>query len=205
MNGWLRAAVVLVALQGLFFAGWIWSEASLGGREIRVELRPVDPRDLLRGQYLALSYAMEDADAYQAGGVPLASSGRTVYVALRRSESDREVFVPVYHDLSREALLARLAEAEPAFDGEVASPASDWVLVKGRVQYRGRFEFGINRYYVPEGSPEPPRNARTLARLRVSERGTPRLLGLDVDGVPWPPSGPGRGSPSPSSSEADLF
>ena len=51
-----------------------------------------------------------------------------------------------------------------------------------------RFDFGIDRYFVPEGSSEPPRDAQTTMVLRIMSNETPRIHGLEVNGRPWDPS-----------------
>lgn len=190
--GRLGVAAALVAAQALFFAGWIVREQRGDGRLVRVALRPVDPRDWLRGQYLALAYEIESPEAYTGkDGVAVASGpkparGALVHAALRR-ETDG-VFRPVAFDGSREALTARLLTALPDFDADLTAPDARWVVIRGRVAGGGAFDFGINRYFVPEGSREPPMNARTVAVLHVNSVGVPRLRSLEVDGMAWTPT-----------------
>ena len=56
----LRIAAIWIVFQLLFFAGWaFWEEAHLAdgsGQSILVKVAPVDPRDLLRGQYFRLAF-----------------------------------------------------------------------------------------------------------------------------------------------------
>ena len=86
----LTAAAAFVALQALFFAAWIWSEEGKYGAVVRVAVLPVDPRDIVRGQYFALEYAFDRPDSYalrDGDGSVLPQPGGDVYALLRRSRS----------------------------------------------------------------------------------------------------------------------
>jgi uncharacterized membrane-anchored protein len=59
----LKLAAIWVALQLVFFIGWTSREQlrRSTGPSILVKVVPVDPRDLLRGQYLTLAYQFTPA------------------------------------------------------------------------------------------------------------------------------------------------
>jgi len=163
----VRLAAVWIGLQLLFFVGWASVEqARLGegvGVSILVRPTPIDPRDLLRGQFIRLAY---DFNRPQAGFVSANAPavGSNVWVVLRREGE--------FHVLAR-ASVSRpptLAQGEVALLGQFAP---------------GRILFGIDRYFVPEGTPTPSRRSMTV-RLRVGDDGRPRIEEVYVDGVPWP-------------------
>lgn len=161
----LTLAGIWVGAQVLFFAGWAYREETrlTSGPSILVRVVPVDPRDLLRGQYLTLAYEFSrDWDSSRAG--TRLSSGTPVWVVLR---PEGEVYVPARRSPAR----------PPTLDGgEVA--------LQGQVS-GGRYVFGIERYFVPEGSETPPASDLTV-RLRVGPDGAPRIEQVYVKGVPWP-------------------
>jgi uncharacterized membrane-anchored protein len=161
----LKLAAAWTAIQLLFFVGWTYREETrlTSGPSILVRVVPVDPRDLLRGQYLTLGYEFSRDWDSMGAGVRL-TSGTPVWVVLR---PDAEFYVP-----------ARLSPtAAPALGpGEVA--------LKGRVS-GGRYVFGVERYFVPEGSATPPASDLTV-RLRVGSDGAPRIEQVYVKGVAWP-------------------
>jgi len=163
----LGVAALWVGLQLLFFIGWAMHEdGKLGegvGRSILVRTVPVDPRDLLRGQYLRLAYEFSRANFSDVQAT--APRGSEVWVVLG---SDGEFHVPLRTELERPVL---------------ANP--DEVAVRGRVDEWQRLEFGIEKYFVPEGTETPAANELTV-RLRVGDDGVPRIETVYRNGVPWP-------------------
>jgi len=161
---WKLAAGWVVA-QLIFFASWaaVEQRRHTVGLEILVRTGPVDPRDLLSGQYLALSYEFSRP-------MPLRdlarepNEGEPVWVVLKR---DGRFYAPDYSTSSR---------PEDLPDGAVA--------IAGRRE-RWRTMFGIEKYFVPEGT-GTPQQSDTTVRLRVSGDGTVRIQQVLVRGNPWP-------------------
>lgn len=161
----LKLAAGWVALQLLFFVGWTGVEQYrvTSGESILVKVVPLDPRDLLRGQYLRLGYEFSRPWDFTAARVQVPADG-PVWVVLRRAG---EFHVPARLALERPTTLG---------PGEVA--------LRGRARY-GRYEFGVEQYFVPEGSATPAVSDLTV-RLRVTASGTARIEQVYVKGVPWP-------------------
>jgi uncharacterized membrane-anchored protein len=111
---------------------------------------PVDPRDLFRGDYVILAYEVSRIDNCWMGDV-----GEDVYVPLR-PEADKWV-----------------AE-NPASDYAGAAQRSD-IVMKGKVvsQNRGTCQlvYGIESYYVPEGTGRNIERLRGQLRVRVAVNG----------------------------------
>ncbi len=170
--------LVLLLAETAFFIGWIWREEDKSGVEIRVALAPVDPRDLLRGQYLRLSYAFDRPETYPSGDVgdrPVPPGGQ-VYALLTRT--DGGLHEPLAYAADSAALLREMDKKR----------LDEPVIIVGRCAPNGRlFDFGVNRYFVPEGSSEPS-FSRTDAVLLISAGGKARIARLLVDGEPWTPS-----------------
>lgn len=182
----LLICLAFVLVQVAFFLGWTWLEYDRSGIEIRVELAPRDPRDLLRGQYLTLNYQFERSSSYQNPepvGRPPATGG-DVYAALRPPYRD-ESYLPLAYSASLDELRNFLRN-----DPDETRRDDSTVIVRGRVASARSgsysFDFGVNRYFVPEGSEEPPMSG-TEAVLLVPRDRKPRLLRLLVDGKPWIP------------------
>jgi len=134
-----------VGVQLLFFAGWTVREQvrAASGPSILVKVVPVDPRDLLRGQYLRLAY--EFSRPWDSTGARLQLPG------------DAPVWVVL---------------------------DSDEVALRGRAR-GGRYVFGVEQYFVPEGTPTPAVSDLTV-RLRVGPSGTARIEQVYVRGAAWP-------------------
>lgn len=183
----LAAAAGLVFLQTVFFAVWIWRESAGQGMDIRVAVVPVDPRDLLRGQYLQLSYAFESPGSFPAGDYP--GVGAAVYAVLRRNR-ETNLFEPFACADSVAALKIRVREMlreEGGFfeDYDDMRESREAVMIGGTVA-RSRFDFGGNHLFVPEGTEEPPMSG-AVARLFVSDGMKLRVEGLEIGGRPWEP------------------
>ena len=161
----LRLVGAWVGLQLLFFAGWAMREEGrlTSGASILVKVVPVDPRDLLRGQYVRLGYRFSrpwDSTAAKER-VP---AGQIVWVVLR---PEGEFHEPQRVSRSRPSGLG---------PGEVA--------IQGRAS-PFRYEFGVERYFVRERT-ATPRVEDLTVRLRVDPYGVARIERVYLKGVPWP-------------------
>lgn len=173
-----KIAAVWVGLQVLFFVAWAGIEQSRlaqgEGQSIVVKTAPVDPRDLLSGQFIRLSYEFSRLRALEERSDEI-QDGNEVWVVLAPSKEERAELQDgesVLHEFSRVS----------------GSPPDD--LGPGQIALKGhrdgrRFVFGIERYFVPEGSPTPDRNDIRV-RLRVGQDGQARIEQVYVKGVSWP-------------------
>lgn len=161
----LKIAALWVVCQLLFFAGWaLWEESYLAdgeGRSILVKVVPVDPRDLLSGQYFRLAYDFSRPTQALTSMPP----GSEVWAVLKK-EGD------FY-------LLDSLRAQQPG------SLAPEAVALKGRLTSRWRIEYGVERYFVPEDTPDPDRKDLSV-RLRISPGGKARIEQVYLKGLPWP-------------------
>ncbi len=164
----------------------VWDRQSLvkTGREIVMQVQPVDPRDLFRGEYVTLGYGIS----------PIVSTALAQSLpadALRRGEP---VFVTIRPnaELSWKALaVSQVLPAPPA-----SGPASGDVTLKGRIQsvWPGELkdavnftvDFGIESYFVQEGRgkllEQQVRDDKIQALVAVGPDGTAALKGLVIGG-----------------------
>jgi uncharacterized membrane-anchored protein len=185
MTGFLRrhlfTTAILVALIQCGVLVWmIQDRASIlrNGTEIVLKTEPVDPRDLLRGDYATLGYELSKIPASEITGYPGASytGGSVVFVVLKKGADDHWVKSRV--------------SAEPVDDlrdGEV--------LLKGRARYTFRpqnvetvrVDYGIERFYVPEGKgrliEDAQRQKRINAVVMVDKKGRAQIKALRDNGV----------------------
>ncbi|OJX99067.1 MAG: hypothetical protein BGP07_03100 [Rhizobiales bacterium 63-22] len=174
---WLYVGAVAAALlqSGVLYAG-IERRASIlrSGREIVLQTEPVDPRDLMRGDYVALGYDISSVMRKDIAGKPEGDS-RTVYVAVKPDANgiwrfSRAAFRP-FDDLAADEVQLRGRSAYPISD---ETDAKIWLT------------FGIERYYVPEGQGHPiedsERAHRITAVVAVNAAGTAVLKALREDG-----------------------
>lgn len=151
------------------------------GREVVLKTEPVDPRDLMRGDYVRLNYKDVSSIEKQlvVGAWPVQDTTTPVWLILAPGSDG--VFAAKAASFSRpdqvsadevvlKSLPARISVAQPT----------------GGLNSIGRLSFGIERYYVPEGEGleiEKARNdGRTTVAIRVSENGEPQIARLMIDG-----------------------
>jgi uncharacterized membrane-anchored protein len=152
------------------------------GAEVRLQTRPLDPRDLLRGDYVVLGYDISQVPAGSLKGQPAGSRNPTVFVKLVPNRDG------IYEAVS--------VHADPV---AVVSPE---VLIRGRVRYGAscgssgtpafcdmlQIRYNIESYFVAEGEGkklEEARNARKVTVVAaVTPSGRAAIKRLLLDGQP---------------------
>ena len=153
MIGFLRthkmlAAIVAALIQCGVLGYMIQSRALIlrSGTEVVLKTEPVDPRDLLRGDYVTLSYEISSfSEAETAGGLSSdLDESALVYVALKKgadgSWGKSRVSGAPFTDLKTDEVLIR-GRAYNSFTR--GSTGALWL------------KYGIERFYVPEGEGRP--------------------------------------------------
>ncbi|WP_064695999.1 GDYXXLXY domain-containing protein [Rhizobium aegyptiacum] len=178
-KGYLISAIIVAGLQTVILGTMIQSRASIlsSGAEVLLKTAPVDPRDFLRGDYVVLNYDISAVPVQTvAGGIPTEPGEHTLWVRLKRqadgfwtvSESSFQALPP-----QPETVILR---SQPFYSGGLAAGGSI------------RVEYGIERYYVPEGEGKPIEEARNDGNVsiavRVSPDGSAQIRSLLVDGKP---------------------
>lgn len=178
-KGYLISAIIVAGLQTVILGTIIQSRASIlsNGVEVLLKTAPVDPRDFLRGDYVVLNYDISTVPVQTvSGGIPAEPGERTLWVRLKKqpdgfwsvSESSFQALPP-----QPETVILR---SKPFYSGGLA--AGDSI----------RVEYGIERYYVPEGQGKPIEEARNdgnvAIAVRISPEGRAQIRSLLVDGKP---------------------
>ena len=164
----------VLGLQSAWILGttFVQERVLRGGQVICLETRPVDPRDLIRGDYVILSYKISDLDrslfapALNSPPVP----GHAVYVDL---QSDGQFYVPGWASL------------------EPIKPAAGHVVLKGRAEnlwgapnrQTVHVVYGLEQYFVREGTGTP--HGKLTVNVAVPASGQASIKELFVDGKPY--------------------
>lgn len=180
----LRYMLAALALCGLI-AAMVLPRAALlrTGQEVRLEIAPVDPRDLFRGDYVVL--------AYRIGTVEVPPN-----LAFTRGQ---QVFVTLRPDAINKARAVAVAAERPAVSGSdiviagfvTASStcrlndagARDCKLGTNAVGVR----YGLEKYFVPQGEGkkiELMEKSRLEVVAAVAPSGQAAIKRLLIDGVP---------------------
>jgi uncharacterized membrane-anchored protein len=178
---WLFILAALVQV-GLIAAMVIDRAAILRqGTEVKLKARPIDPRDFLRGDYVALSYDISSLAAGPLTGAASSGEGSTVVVKLAPKADG------FYEAVSVNQEMVPLGGEEVAIRGHVTSGAS--CGDRGRTFCdRLQLSYGIERYFVPEGEGreiEAARNKGAVAIVAaVTSSGRAEIKRLLIDGKP---------------------
>jgi len=128
------------------------------GREVTLQTQPVDPRDLLRGDYVVLRYDISQLASGALAGKPAPERKPIVFVKLAPNANG-------------------LYEAVSVSSEPVAVTAPE-ILIRGRVNYscgsgspvfcdKLTINYGLESYFVPEGEGRKLEQARNQQKLRV--------------------------------------
>ena len=141
------------------------------GTTVLLQTRPVDPRDLLRGDYVVLDFDISSVDRELIiQNEESVGKGRTVYVYLRVDAGGVASVKSVEYDAHEDRLFLK---------GEVLSVSEESIEIG----------YGIESYFVPEGrGREIERSLDEMqAKVTIDSGGRAVLRGLVKDGVDFLP------------------
>jgi uncharacterized membrane-anchored protein len=175
--GWLKARerkilLVTVVAQIAILLGMIALRALplVTGQTVLVRVVPVDPRDLFRGDYVILSYDFSRVPREGIEG--LSENERANWKKLK----GRAVYVPLVLDSTGAHYRAEKVT--------VVKPAKGPFL-KGQMEGYGSLKFGIESYFVQEGTgrvyEQAIRDRKLSAELAVSSSGQAALRSLRIE------------------------
>lgn len=155
------------------------------GTEVTLQTRPVDPRALLRGDYVVLGYDISQLPAGALAGQPTAERNPVVFVKLAPDANG------LYQAASVHAEPVTVTAPEVLIRGRIVSSCgSSSRTFCDKLQIR----YGLESYFVPEGEGSKLEQARNQQKLRVvaavlpSGRAAIKRLLLDGEPVyeePW--------------------
>lgn len=136
------------------------------GTEVLLAIRPVDPRDIFRGDYVILSYDISTVEAPTTLSAANDNARGPIYVRLNVDEEG------VAHSTGV----------------STTTPPSEALFIKGSIVRRTgeqvRVEYGIESFFVPEGRGlEIERHLRDMhAKVVIDSAGNAVLKGLVYEG-----------------------
>ncbi|MDE3068052.1 MAG: GDYXXLXY domain-containing protein [Verrucomicrobiota bacterium] len=169
----LKLLLLILAAQAAWLLGTVavQEHALANGKVILLETRPVDPRDLLRGDYLGLNYKISDVPV-NLFSPPVKKDlpvGTKIFVALAPATN-------------------RFYEVAKASTTKFVPP-SGGILMEGRTAWRWNLtnsihvEYGLERYYVPENTGNP--SGKLTVQVVVPASGHPKIKEVFVNGKPY--------------------
>jgi uncharacterized membrane-anchored protein len=177
-----KLLLLVLALQTAWLLGTVAQQERIlhVGQLILLETQPVDPRDLLRGDFVRLNYKISDVPRERFFAPPLTGdvpSGTAVYVAVAPAGTND------FYQLARAST-------------EWFTPASNEVVLRGTVAQSWRtgsihVEYGLEQYFVAEGTGHP--QGRLTVQAAVSKAGHAGIKEVFVDGKPYAEAMKGQG------------
>ncbi len=170
----LKLLMLVLALQTAWILGttFVQERALASGTLVLLETRPVDPRDLLRGDYVTLNYKISTVplSLFSPAPADTLEPGQTVYVALEPRGQFHEVVMASTKPIASAAGQVVLKGHKRAWWSD---PPASTVQV----------EYGLERYYVREGTGNP--RGKITVRVAVPTSGQARIKEVFVDGRPY--------------------
>jgi uncharacterized membrane-anchored protein len=136
------------------------------GTEVTLATRPVDPRDFLRGDYVVLAYDISSVLAGDLTGKPSSGRGTYVYVKLAPKGDG------FYEARSVHQTPVSVADGEVLIVGRVTSGANCGGAIDAFCD-RLSLNYGIERYFVPEGEGREIEKSRNEGKVAVVAAVTP--------------------------------
>ena len=170
----LKLLVLVLALQTAWLLATVANQefALSHGKIILLETHLVGPYDMLRGDYLILNYKISDVPA-------------TLFVPPVKNDlvPGTKIFVALALGTNQFYEITRVSTNE-------FTPAPDEVLMRGRSDYRLRnatnsihLTYGIENYFVPEGSGNPL--GKLTVQAIVPASGRARIKNVFLNGKPF--------------------
>jgi uncharacterized membrane-anchored protein len=179
------AALIQIALLGAMITDR--AQILRDGTEVKLQTRPIDPRDLLRGDYVVLGYDISQLRTGALKDQPAGSRNPAVFVKLAPKADG------LYEPVSVHATAVPVTSPEVLIRGRVtygANCGSDGLSFCDMLQVR----YNLEKYFVPEGEGKKLEDARNQRKLMVvaallpSGRAAIKRLLLDGQPVyeePW--------------------
>ncbi len=165
--------LLIVSVQILFFLGWYFIEyfrfTNTSAKTITVRTVPVDPRDLLSGNYIILHYKFSDLSGFSTFGLSelveykkcVASKGK-IYAVLKDNGTE---YIPDY-----------LTFTKP-------SVKNYQVALQGECNASGQLIYGVEKYFVKENIIQSALLGGAEVTLLVGDNLKPLIKKVMISGV----------------------
>ncbi len=175
----LVAGIVQVLLIALMVGDRVYILRS--GTDVFLKTRAVDPRDLLRGDYVVLNYDISSVNTAALAGSPSRGRGAPLYVKLAKDADGFHKPVAVYE------VPVTLSAGEVLIRGFVTSGADCGDARRSYCSSVG-LNYGLESFFVPQGEGREVEKARNDGKLAVvaavTAGGRAAIKRLLIDGSP---------------------
>ncbi len=178
------AIAILVAIQTALLFGIFAPRLYVltTGTEVVLDVTPVDPRSLFRGDYVIITTEAHRFPAPPSGSQPGRTPGRINASHTKPTKIGASVYAVLERDGTKPSW--RIKSVGPERPAALAS--GEIVMVGRRVHGFGGISYGIESYFVPEGTGKAIENAirnkSVTVKLAIDGDGTAAIKALMIDG-----------------------
>ncbi|MER8386233.1 GDYXXLXY domain-containing protein [Mesorhizobium sp. M1428] len=178
----LIISAVALALVQIGFLSWIIAGRAAilrDGKQVLLKVEPIDPRDLLRGDYIRLGYDISRISVKLIGNIPAGKLSReNTSIVVRLKQGADGYWGPTAAWFGQAPVPAASGEADI-----VGHVSEGWDISQGETTIAP--EYGIERFYLPEGEGIAIQNDMRVRpfgiRVAIAANGTAQIKAL-VDG-----------------------
>lgn len=157
-----------------------------GGTSVMLGIEPVDPRDILRGDYVTFQYEISSVSYYYLRDKSV-RNGDTVYVVLEKySYNDNWNATSVTTKKPEVGEIFIMGKVVSGAETNTLDPAGRNTSSRDDL----RIAYGIEQYFIPEGSGSDfnhlANTDKVSALVKLDENGNAALDKLFVNDKPWP-------------------
>lgn len=186
--------LLAVALLHSAVLGWmVWDRVTLlqNGRKITLAVRPLDPRDFFRGDYIILTFDINRIRVWEVVGDKKFNRSDDIFVGLKRADDGSWHATAIYHtppEISADIVFikGRVTRALNLKKHASRIPTGRAPVCHKAECVRLYVKYGIEKYFVPEGDGlrlEALRNDKVLSiAVAVSTTGKAGIKALLVRG-----------------------
>ncbi|MBI5149568.1 MAG: GDYXXLXY domain-containing protein [Candidatus Omnitrophica bacterium] len=176
--------ILAIALQVVIIFAIIIFKLSVlaGGTDVLLKIAPVDPRDLLRGDYVTFQYDISSIDSHYANRQQI-RNGDAVYVVLRQTGKYWMVQGVQKNQPTGSELFIKGKVESGGLESQT-DPFSYQRFGDSRIHVI----YGVEQYFIPEGEGRNFSfwNKEAAARVAVDDNGNAALKQIYVNDKPWP-------------------
>lgn len=176
-----RLGIVLAFLVQVGLLAWMVADRALilmNGKEIRLTVVPVDPHDLLRGDYVVLNYDISRLTNSMLEGDDTFTAQDSIYVTLAESPEGLKA-TAISHAAPADGLFLQGTVRELSDSGACTGIQYCWIYT---------VDYDLEEFFVPEGTGKELETLRNDQRVSVDvavgNDGRAALKRLLVDGEP---------------------
>lgn len=183
--------ILAIAVQlAIIFTIIIFKVATLtSGTEVFLRIEPVDPRDMLRGDYVTFRYTdISNVNYFYASGEKI-KNGDTVYVTLDNYGKYGRVDKIQKSKPQKEDILFIKGKVVSGAEESKATPPTDdlfWEPTRNDLHIL----YGIEEYFIPEGAGSRfnswSRDGDVYAQVVIDKNGKAVIKKIYINDKPWP-------------------